>query len=208
MKYIFWTILGYISGSILYSHLLTKFLKKIDIVKDSTDHNPGAANVIKTAGTGLGFLCMVLDVMKGFIPVSFALQFCSINEFFIIPVIISPVLGHAFSPFLKFKGGKSIAVSFGALLALLPYKPYVFFLAAILFFFTFVLAINPPKLRVIFSFTLFGISLAILEETTAVLVSAIAIAILVVFKHLPYREENKAEVAFLNRPLLKRFHEE
>ena len=82
------------------------------------DGNPGAANVFRAGGRKSGYLAVVLDTAKGIPFVALAYSFFGFSEVVIMAVALSAILGHAFSPLLGFKGGKSVAVTFGVLLAL------------------------------------------------------------------------------------------
>lgn len=106
-----WTGIGFFSGAIPYS-LLIGFLAKVDI-RQVGDGNPGASNVIRAAGIRWGILAILADVAKGTLPVALAHFAIDIRDERLIPVALAPVLGHAFSPFLRFKGGKAVAVTFG-----------------------------------------------------------------------------------------------
>ena len=112
---------GFFSGSILYSLILPKWIKGVDIVAVSDDHNPGTANAMKYAGKLVGSLCLICDLGKGFFPVWIAAQFLPVGAFSFALVMAAPVMGHAFSPMLRGRGGKAIAATFGVLLGLLPY---------------------------------------------------------------------------------------
>lgn len=112
MELFVWTLIGFLSGSIPYSLILGRFAKKTDIRRYG-DHNPGAANVIRAAGWGWGITAVLLDGFKAAIPVGIAWFVVGIHGWQIVPVALAPVLGHAFSPWLRFKGGKAVASSFG-----------------------------------------------------------------------------------------------
>ena len=113
-------VLGFFSGSVLYSALLPRLTKGVDVRALAPDHNPGAANVFKYAGVPVGILALVCDLAKAYVPVRLALRWLPLADPAFALVLCAPVLGHAFSPFAHFRGGKAIAASFGALLALLP----------------------------------------------------------------------------------------
>ena len=87
-------------------------------IRDYGDGNPGAANVFRAGGRKSFCLALILDVAKGVPFVLLAHSFWGLPEIVVIVVALSAILGHAFSPLLGFKGGKSIAVTFGVLLAL------------------------------------------------------------------------------------------
>lgn len=114
VTYIFIIILQFLSGSVMYSYILAK-AKGIDLRK-IRDGNPGSTNLWRAAGFKWGFTALLLDYSKGVFPLAF---FSWNNSFNITPFVIclaalAAVAGHAFSPFLKFKGGKAIATTFGA----------------------------------------------------------------------------------------------
>ena len=91
------------------------------------DGNPGAVNVFRAGGRKLGFLAVILDVAKGVPFVVLAYSFFEFPQVIVLAVALSAILGHAFSPFLRLRGGKSIAVTFGVLLALPQHEiPIVF----------------------------------------------------------------------------------
>jgi glycerol-3-phosphate acyltransferase PlsY len=87
-------------------------------IRDYGDGNPGAANVFRAGGHKLGYLAVILDVAKGVPFVALAHISFELPALAVIVVALSAILGHAFSPLLRWRGGKSIAVTFGVLLAL------------------------------------------------------------------------------------------
>lgn len=130
------TVSGFFLGSIPFSSILLKLLKKKDI-RETGDGNPGAINAWKAGGTWLGLLAGFLDYLKGGAPAAVVIYVFGIEGWAIVPVALAPIAGHAFSPFLKFKGGKAIAATFGAWSALTLYEgPVVFGLFLALFYFT------------------------------------------------------------------------
>lgn len=111
MNVMAWSILSFFSGSLMFSYWIAKLLG-IDL-RDIRDGNPGAFNLWHAKGAFWGFLGLLLDFIKGFLPALFIIRGGQISGWGIILVGIAPVLGHAFSPFLKYRGGKAIATSFG-----------------------------------------------------------------------------------------------
>jgi len=87
-------------------------------IRDYGDGNPGAVNVFRTGGRKSGYLAVILDVAKGMPFVVLAYSFFRLSETAALAVALCAILGHSFSPLLGFKGGKSVAVTFGVLLAL------------------------------------------------------------------------------------------
>jgi len=87
-------------------------------IRDYGDGNPGAANVMRAGGRKLFVLAMLLDIAKGVPFVYLAHALWGFPGMAVVAVGLSAILGHAFSPFLGLRGGKSIAVTGGVLLAL------------------------------------------------------------------------------------------
>jgi glycerol-3-phosphate acyltransferase PlsY len=83
------------------------------------DGNPGSANVFRAGGSvRLGLIAVLLDIAKGVPFVLISHLILELPTVVVIAIGLSAILGHAFSPILQFKGGKSVAVTFGVLIAL------------------------------------------------------------------------------------------
>jgi len=100
----------YLIGSIPFGLVLSKLLNKSD-PRLVGSKNIGATNIVRTSGWKLGLLTLMLDVLKGYIPVV-VLKNYLIDQSFVILFIF---LGHLFPIWIKFKGGKGIAVIIGCL---------------------------------------------------------------------------------------------
>lgn len=96
-------------------------------IRNYGDGNPGAANVIRAGGCKAGSLALILDVAKGMPFVVLAYLLLGLPDIIVMAVAVSAIAGHAFSPVLGLKGGKSIAVSYGVLLALPQHEILVSF---------------------------------------------------------------------------------
>ena len=105
------TAIELLCGSLMFSYWLGLAAKKD--LKSVGDGNPGAANLWQAAGYKLGILGVVLDFAKGYFPLVLLAGWGLVEGWALVPVAIAPIVGHAFSPFVKWKGGKGIAVSFG-----------------------------------------------------------------------------------------------
>jgi acyl phosphate:glycerol-3-phosphate acyltransferase len=110
--WVFWTLLAFSCGSVPFSLLIGFLVLKVD-VRRYGDGNPGASNVIRAGGWRVGIPAILLDSFKGAAPVGTAYFLVGIQDWRIVPIAIAPVAGHAFSPWLRFRGGKAIAVTFG-----------------------------------------------------------------------------------------------
>ena len=112
MTTLMWTLAAFISGSIPFSLLVGRLALRTDI-RQYGDHNPGATNVVRAGSLGWGILAAILDMLKGGIPVGLAWYAGGLSDWALVPVALAPILGHAFSPFLRFRGGKAIATTGG-----------------------------------------------------------------------------------------------
>jgi len=107
-------------GAVPFGLIMAELRGGVDL-RTQGSGNIGAANVARTLGTKLGLLTLVLDMGKGLVPVLATLALFGQNK----PIIaagtgLAAFLGHLFSPFLRFKGGKGVATALGVLLALTP----------------------------------------------------------------------------------------
>uniref|UniRef100_A0A7C4YBL7 Glycerol-3-phosphate acyltransferase n=1 Tax=candidate division WOR-3 bacterium TaxID=2052148 RepID=A0A7C4YBL7_UNCW3 len=132
MKIILLFLISFFSGSLMFSYWLGR-IKGIDL-RNVRDGNPGAFNLWHSAGPLLGFTGIVLDFLKGFLPVFIFYKNGFIDGWEIIPVGIAPLLGHIFSPFLSFKGGKGIDTSFGIWAGISIFKSLTLAIFALIFF--------------------------------------------------------------------------
>lgn len=115
-------MLGLISGSVPWSIVSAKLVGGKD-VRSVGDGNPGATNAWIVAGWHVGLCSMILDIGKAMLPVWWALRYLSspvtsVEHALMAVVAISPVIGHGWSPILKFRGGKALASSWGSWIAL------------------------------------------------------------------------------------------
>ena len=123
--------LAFVCGSVPFGLLIAR-ARGIDIRKHGSG-NIGATNVWRVMGRGPGLLCFVLDVLKGLVPVLIAgwwmgllggHQIAPRQAWLWLAVMAAPILGHMFTPFAGFKGGKGVATGLGAMLGLYPYLTF------------------------------------------------------------------------------------
>lgn len=112
-----WTLIAFVAGSLPFSVWVGRLWLHKDITTYG-DANPGATNVIRAGGKGIGAVALTLDVLKALIPVGLAYYWAGLQDWRIVPVAIAPIAGHAFSPFLHFHGGKAVATTLGVWMAL------------------------------------------------------------------------------------------
>ena len=118
-------VISYLIGGIPFGLLIGKYIKKTDIRKHGSK-NIGATNAVRVLGIKLGALVFLMDVLKGLIIMIIAKILITTNtwengsDFYIGFYGLAAVIGHCFSPYLKFGGGKAIATSIGVVLFLTP----------------------------------------------------------------------------------------
>ncbi len=110
-------VVAYLIGSIPVGILLSKLKGKDP--RQVGSGNIGATNVMRTAGKALGVITLLGDMLKGFLPVMFALH-TGFPEYMVVMAGIAAFIGHLFPLFLGFKGGKGVATALGVYLALNP----------------------------------------------------------------------------------------
>lgn len=111
-----WAVAAYILGSIPFGLIVAR-LRGVDL-RGQGSGNIGATNALRVMGRKAGALTLLGDLLKGSLAVWLALYFSGREAGFIAAA--AAVLGHDFSLFAGFKGGKGVATSFGVLLALEP----------------------------------------------------------------------------------------
>ncbi len=110
-------LICYFLGSIPCGLLISKLLRKDD-PRQSGSKNIGATNMLRISGWKVGLLTLILDVAKAYIPLMLLIK--SLNFTHIEEAILAIFIGHLFPVWIKFKGGKGIAVLIGSLLAYNP----------------------------------------------------------------------------------------
>jgi acyl phosphate:glycerol-3-phosphate acyltransferase len=114
-------LIAFIAGSLPFSIWLGKILLGKDI-RQFGDGNPGAANAFRTGSKLAGILVLLLDVSKAAAPVGLAYFNLGIRGVSMLLIAIAPILGHVFSPFLRFRGGKGLATALGVWIGLTIWK--------------------------------------------------------------------------------------
>ena len=111
-------LLGYLSGSIPFGLLLVRATRGVD-VREAGSGNIGATNVARVAGKRLGVVVLVLDALKGALPVLLAR---AVEGTPLVPAAVglAAFVGHVAPPWLGFRGGKGVATALGVLAVLAP----------------------------------------------------------------------------------------
>jgi acyl phosphate:glycerol-3-phosphate acyltransferase len=107
-----WILFGFVLGSLPFSVWVGQLVLGKDI-RQFGDKNPGATNVLRAGGFLPFSLALALDISKGALPLGLAVHIFGIEGWPIMSIALGPPLGHTFSPFLNWQGGKAIAAAFG-----------------------------------------------------------------------------------------------
>ena len=111
------TIIVYLFGSIPTAYILFK-IKKGDDIRKYGSGNVGGTNVIRTLGTGWGLFIIIVDMLKGFLPI-LAVYFIYPDDFILLAAVSTVViLGHVFPVYIKFRGGKAISTTYGVVVGI------------------------------------------------------------------------------------------
>jgi glycerol-3-phosphate acyltransferase PlsY len=179
MKEWLWLAVAFLSGSVPYSLILGKLLLRQDIRRFG-DGNPGATNFIRAGGGWWGALAILLDGLKAAIPVGLVYWTARPSLLWMTVIALAPVVGHAYSPFLRGKGGKAIASIFGVWTGLTLFEaPLIlgFSMAA------FYLIFENSGWVVVFSQTLLGVYLWMYHPDALLGVVWAMLFVLSVWKH-------------------------
>lgn len=193
-QYLFFAVIGYIAGSILYSYLFVKIFCGKNIFEISKDCNPGTANAFMHGNFLVGTITLIFDLAKGFLPVFWAKSVLDVTNIWFALVMIAPLLGHCFPVWHSFNGGKGIAVSFGICLGIIPYNYLPLLLLCFFYiFFSVVIKISPHKKRSIFTYFYFGVLCSISDPLSVISLGMSLISTVVIIKHIEKYKEKSAD---------------
>lgn len=113
-------IFSYLFGSIPFSLIISKTFYNIDL-REYGSGNVGTTNTFRILGKKAGIVVLILDLLKGAIPVWIAMLVSTDVDFPVVIFGVVAAIGHVYSIFLKFKGGKAVATGGGAILAAAPF---------------------------------------------------------------------------------------
>lgn len=111
-------LLAYLFGAIPFGLLLGKAVG-VD-VRQAGSGNIGATNVARTAGKGVGIATLVLDALKGALPIAIGERVLYLPPIWLASIGLAAVVGHVLPIYLRFRGGKGVATALGVFLALSP----------------------------------------------------------------------------------------
>ncbi|MDP8217085.1 MAG: glycerol-3-phosphate 1-O-acyltransferase PlsY [Candidatus Kaelpia imicola] len=186
MEKIVFIFFAYIVGGIPFAYITSKVFSRVDIRKRGSG-NVGATNVLRVVGPSAGILVLLLDILKGFLIIKLAPQ--SVVYLSGLAVIV----GHCWTPFLRFKGGKGVATTMGVLLGINP----MFCLYTVLSWLVIFSIFKIVSLSSISAALILPIILLVRAEQPLLLVFVAIYSALIIFRHqdnlirLIRREEKK-----------------
>jgi glycerol-3-phosphate acyltransferase PlsY len=114
-----WLVASYFIGALPTSYLLSRLFAGIDLRQHGSG-NLGATNLYRVLGWKYAIPAALVDIAKGFVPVVVFSPRVSSSELFALACGVAAILGHVFSVFVRFKGGKGVATAAGVMLGLAP----------------------------------------------------------------------------------------
>ena len=169
---------AYLLCSIPFGKLLSRKVAGIDITRQGSG-NVGATNVARVIGFKWGMLTLFFDALKGFLPVYVFLSFSSESDMGLLVVVLASLLGHQFSVFQRFRGGKGVATALGIYLAISPGYTLIVFI----FFILTVYILDFVSLGSLLSALLMPLLLLLSGEPKMRTMTAFIMAALIWFKH-------------------------
>lgn len=171
------SVVGYLLGSISFAVIVSK-RQGVDIFTEGSG-NPGATNVKRTLGAKWGNIVFALDALKGLVAAGWPILLLAELRLAVIG-LIAAIIGHSFSPFLKFRGGKGVATTMGGLAAIMPLSLLVGLLAWLLvFFITKFVALA----SIIFAFSLPVSALNLYGSSDPRFTLSLMLCVLIFFRH-------------------------
>ena len=180
LYYVFAVSVGYLIGSLPFGYWVAR-AHGVDIMKVGSG-NPGATNVKRAVGGTAGNVVFLLDFLKGVVAVSWVwlLPANEVNPIYLSLVgLVGAILGHSFSIFLRFKGGKGVATTMGGMVTLMPISALIGIVVwLVLFFLTRYVSLASIGMAVALP-----ISRLILDGPDILLGFATALAVFIVVRH-------------------------
>src|SRR5687768_7148631 len=112
-------VASFLVGAVPWGYVAGKASRGIDL-RAVGSGGTGATNVLRTLGPRASAVVALLDILKGLLPVFFA-RSAGFDSAWVAAAAVATVVGHCWSPFIGFKGGKGVATGVGAAIALFPY---------------------------------------------------------------------------------------
>ena len=170
-------MLFYIIGSIPFAVIISKIFSLPD-PRLFGSNNPGATNVMRSGNKIAGFLTFFFDLIKGFLPIFFLNINGAVNSMLCLLSLVI-IIGHIFSIFLKFKGGKGVAASFGTILGI----DFMTGISVVMVWLVVFTISKVSGLSAIISFLLFPFVVYIMKLDDVILIFSFVITLIILFSH-------------------------
>ena len=177
-------VISFLFGSIPTGYLITKKICGIDI-RTKGSGNIGSTNVKRIVGTKISIITQTIDVLKGVMPVVLGISLSRIIKLPVSPntylsiIAIATILGHDYTPFLKFKGGKGVNTTLGVFIFIAPIPT----LSGLAVYFILRLFISIVSIRSIAIGITIPIMCIITKLHISIIISTIIDCALIVFRH-------------------------
>ncbi len=178
MTWIIFSFSAYLAGAVPFGTIIARKVAGLDITQKGSG-NIGATNVAREIGLKWGLLTLILDLFKGFLPVFLFALLMPNHHIGLSMVALSALLGHQFSIFKTFKGGKGVATALGIYLALAPLAS----LMAIPFFILTVAVSDFVSLGSMVCAAMMPILLVLSGGDSYLVAASVVIAVLICLKH-------------------------
>jgi glycerol-3-phosphate acyltransferase PlsY len=180
LYFILLLVLAFGLGACPFAVWVGKWLLRRD-VRNYGDHNPGSYNVIRAGGRWTFALALFLDMAKGIPFVALAYYHFGLPDPMVMAVGLSAILGHAYTPILRFNGGKALAVTGGVLLAMPQHE---MFIAVVIFMLLAYLLIDVDAWRVMIAMTVTLIYLLVTKGLSLEPLFIVCITAILAVKHI------------------------
>lgn len=193
--YILLLIMAYLFGAIPFGLIFGKVFKGMDI-REYGSGNVGSTNAARVLGYKIGLMTLFCDVLKGFLFVYLSTKI-GLSYLQTVTIGAASIIGHSYSIYLGFKGGKAVATSLGVFLML---APKAILLCAIVFFTIFILT-GYVSLASILSSIFLPIFIYLMYNIKEYVIFAIIISFIIVIRHKSniYNLINKKEDSFFDK---------
>ena len=200
-------ILSYLIGSIPVAYIFGRVLKGIDI-REHGSGNMGATNAFRVLGKGPGTAVLILDIIKGIIPVTLLANAFGLEDALSLVIIsVVAVSGHNWTIFLGFKGGKGMATSLGVLIGLaIQFQVLrIILLWVVMTWLALFLLFGYVSLASIAAAVVFPVLMVVRLEPLPLIIMSIVLCVFIVFRHrsnikrLAQGQENRVSFPFRKR---------
>lgn len=180
MSFLVIILVSYFLGAIPFAYIMTRLITGKD-VRSYGSGNVGATNAARMLGFKYGALVAILDVLKGILAVTIAKTLLPVDAptYYLLLAALTVIIGHNWSVFLKFSGGKGVATTFGVILSLYP----LVFLIFLLIWVSLVLITRYVSLASIVSAMIVPVIVYLRTANIYHLLFTLLFAALIVFRH-------------------------